>query len=250
VDSWRQIAVAANALFGVFNVRYHFETTTPAGEAKPFAFGGSRNQHQLIMNFDAPLVRTLERNNYRSALIAYQRQRRELMAEEDSVLEAVRFDIRQLRLLAENYKIQKRAVELAYRQVEQASETINQPPTPTGPTGGGNVAANSAALTQQLLNAQQRLPQVQNQMLSVWVNYLVARMSLYRDLELMPLDSRGVWTDDIAACQCGIAPDGEASPAGSAGTGPNRPAGERQPERLPEPQRVPVAPSPAHEPAR
>ena len=59
------------------------------------------------------------------------------MADEDFVLETVRSEIRQLRVLAENYKIQQRAVELQYKQVEQAFEILNQPPTPAGPAGGG-----------------------------------------------------------------------------------------------------------------
>ena len=56
--------------------RYHMDSFTPAGEAKPFAFSGSRTRHQLILNGELPLVRKLERNNYRASLIAYQRQRR------------------------------------------------------------------------------------------------------------------------------------------------------------------------------
>lgn len=65
-----------------------------------------------------------------------------------------------------------------------------------------NTAGNAAALTQQLLTAQSSLITAQSQILMVWVNYLSQRMQLYRDLELMRLDSRGVWIDDVAPCQC------------------------------------------------
>jgi hypothetical protein len=251
VDAWRQLAVSANALLGVFNVRYHFDTSTPPNEGKPFALGGSRSKHQLILNFDAPLVRQQEQNDYRGALIAYQRRRRELMADEDIVLENVRFDIRQLRLLAENYRIQKRAVELAYKQVEQAFDIFNQPPTPVGPAGGGNVAANSAALTSQLLSSQSNLLQTQNQMLSFWVSYLIARMVLYRDLEMMPVDSRGVWIDEIASCQCnppcsdGKVNTSESYPGRTEGSARGDSSG--HPERLPAPQSDSGPPRSPHE---
>jgi hypothetical protein len=238
VDSWRQIRVAANSLLGTFNIQYHLASNSPIGQAQPLNIGGSGNTHQLILNFELPFVRKAERNNYRSILMGYQRQRRALMADEDLVLEAVRSDIRQLRVLEENYKINQRAVELAYSQVENSLDTFRQPPTPASATAGGNTAANAAALTSQLLSAQSRLPFTQEQMLAVWVNYLVFRMQLYHDLELMPLDNRGVWIDDVATCEC--------PPSITTGeTSPQRDGNERAPvERLPAPESLAPAPRP------
>jgi hypothetical protein len=237
VDSWRQIAVAANGLLGTFNVTYHTDSTTPPGEAKPFAFAGVRSRHQLIMDWDLPLVRVSEQINYRTALIAYQRQRRGLMSQEDLVLNTVRTDIRQLRVQAEIYKIQTRAVELAFFQVENAEDTFRSPPT-VGPTAGGNTAANAAALTTQLLNAQSSLLQAQISLLNAWNNFLIARMTLYRDLELMPLDFRGVWTDDIATSQCSPGGSGRTAECGGAVDADQRSVPEPEnggvPERLPE----------------
>src|SRR5262249_10524127 len=155
VDAWRQLAVFANALLGTFNVQYHLDSTTPAGRGLPFAFAGSRTTNQLIMNFELPLVRITERNNYRATLIAFQRQRRALQEAEDLVVQGIRGEIRQLRVLAENYKIQQRQVELAYLTVESSLDTFQAPPSP----GVASNAAQAASLTQQLLNAQARLPQ-------------------------------------------------------------------------------------------
>jgi hypothetical protein len=246
VDAWRQVAVAANALLGVFNVQYHMDSSTPPTVARPLDFSASRTRHQLILELDPPLVRYSERNNYRSALISYQRQRRALMAEEDFALQTVRLEIRQLRLLAEDYKIQKRAVELAYFQVENSLDTFRQPPLPGSATAGGNQAANAASLTQQLLSAQQRLPTTLNAMLTFWVNFLTFRMQLYSDMELMPLDFRGVWTDDIAACQCGPAESDRPADRATSEPGDQRPVPERpdggRPEQPPGPQ--PVAHTP------
>lgn len=206
VDAWRQIAVQANALLGVFNVTYHLDASTPPGLAQPLRFMGSRTRHQLILDAQAPFIRKLERNNYRAALIAFQRARRSLMAAEDEIVNSVRQEIRQLRVLYQQYTIQKRALELAYLQVEQALDNFNRPPQPTGAgvgagPGGGLSAGEAASLTQQLLQAQSRLPRAQNQLYSLWINYLTNRMALYRDLELMPLDPRGVWTDELATHQ-------------------------------------------------
>jgi outer membrane protein TolC len=205
VDAWRQLTVFANALLGTMNVSYNVSSFTPVGSAAPFAFSGARTRQQLGLQVQPPLVRVSERNSYRAALIGYQRQRRQLMEAEDLVLLAVRGEIRQLRVLAANYRIQQRQVELAYLTVENALDTFQAPPA------AGNVqstAAQAAALTNQLLQAQTRVPQAQNALLTVWINYLNTRFQLYRDLELMPLDARGVWIDDVARCHC---PPGDTS---------------------------------------
>jgi len=57
VDAWRQITVQANSLLGVANVAYHLDSATPLIGTNPFAFSGSRTRNQLILDFEAPLVR-------------------------------------------------------------------------------------------------------------------------------------------------------------------------------------------------
>jgi outer membrane protein TolC len=205
VDSWRQIAVSANSLLGTFNIEYHLSSLSPPGLDHPFAFTGSRTRNQLVFNGELPLVRIVQRNNYRAALLNWERQRRLLMGTEDTIVAGVRSQLRALRVLTANYLIQQRAVELAYLQVENALDTFRAPPVPSSqPLGAANVAGagNNAALTQQLLEAQNNLVRAQNSLVTVWVQYLTTRMQLYRDFELMPLDPRGVWTDDVATCQC------------------------------------------------
>src|SRR5207247_2507020 len=116
---------------------------------------------------------------------------------EDFAVQAVRGELHTLRDLAENYKIQQRQLELAYLTLDNALSTIDAPPrvAPPGAAAAAGAADGPAALTQQLLSAQASLPRAQNQLLTVWINYLNTRLQLYRDLELMPLDERGVWID-------------------------------------------------------
>jgi hypothetical protein len=192
VDAYRQIAVVANSLQGALDVRYDLNATTPPGDNRPFAFSSGLSRHQLTFRFDLPLVRRAERNNYRAALIGYQRQRRTLMAFEDNIANDVRSGIRQLRTQAELYRIQQRTVELAYSQVDNANKVIEEPPRP----GQVQDAGSAAAVTQQALNNQAQLLDAQNALYSLWVSYLTARMNLYLNLELMQLDDRGVWIDE------------------------------------------------------
>jgi hypothetical protein len=90
-------------------------------------------------------------------------------------------------------------VELAYQTVESSLDAFQAPPAPVGAAGAGDSGVRAASLTQQLLNAQNSLLRAQNQLLTVWVTYLTTRMQLYRDLELMPLDARGVWIDEYGS---------------------------------------------------
>jgi hypothetical protein len=234
VDAWRKIAVQANSLLGVANVGYNFSTPSTPNANEPFALGGSRSTHQLVLSGELPLVRRAERNAYRTALVAYQRARRGLQATEDFILNDVRTDLRAVRVLAENYRIQQRAVEVAYDQVENSLDVLQAPPVPDVQVAGQpgqaaaqsqQAAANAASLTQQLLNAQTSLLAAQNSLYTVWVNYLIARMTLYRDIERLPLDLRGVWIDE----PCPSPTHPEQLPAPHAVAGPGQAA---EPERF------------------
>jgi hypothetical protein len=242
VDSWRQIAVTANALLGTLNVQYHLDSATPTGQNVPFGFSTSRSTQRVGLTWDLPLVRRLERNNYRVALIRFQSQRRSLMATEDQILTDIRSEIRQLRVFAENYAIQQEQVALAYTQVESSLENFNQPAIP----GAASAAGDAAALTNQLLQAQSSLNRAQSQLYSVWIGYINLRMQIYRDLELLPLDARGVWIDEYAPGNLspgvqssherppGFAPDGERGPQPDGGAG----AGDIQWRALQTPQKI------------
>lgn len=208
VDAWRQIRIFANALLGVFNVQYHMDASTPAGKEQPLNFDARRMQNQLIINTELPLVRKSERNNYRASLIGYERARRAMMATQDSIVQTVRFEIRQLRLLAQSYKIQQRTVDLAYPRRENSREALFGPTDPSRTTAAGS----SASLTNQLLQAQNSLVGAQNGVYQIWINYLIARQQLYRDMGRMNIDIRGVWTDDLTGSQRTSNPERRGNP--------------------------------------
>jgi hypothetical protein len=206
VDAWRQLAVYANSLLGFFNVRYQLNASSPLLGAQPLNIGGSGNAHQLILDTTLPLTRIEERNNYRASLIAYQRQRRALQEAEDIAVQVVDNELFLLRQYADQYRIQQRQLELAYLTIDSSLESLEAPtppPAPAGQTRSGGVDG-PAALTQQLLSAQRSLPTAQNALLNLWIQYLNARLQLYRDLELMPLDARGVWIDEVRDCDCNL----------------------------------------------
>jgi hypothetical protein len=222
MDAWRQLKVTANALMGVLSVQYHLDTSTPAQGSNPLAFSTGRSHQELILNGQLPLVRIVERNNYRTALINYQRARRNLMSAEDNIAAQVRFDVRQLHLFAQNYKIQQKILESLYSQVENALEVIVAPIDPDSlKQTATQSAAAAAALTSQYLTALGGLNGAQTQCYRLWLSYHATRMELYLDLERLRLDNRGVWIDESRnASPQQLQPlDGGPAQAGIAGSG-------------------------------
>ncbi len=241
VDSWRQLAIFANALLGTFTVQYQLNSNSPLLGAQPTNIGGSGNANQLVLNTELPITRIRERNNYRASLIAYQRQRRVLQEAEDLAVQVVNTELYFLRQYAEQYKLQQRQLELAYLTIDSSLESLQAPVAPVvaGQTRTGGDGP--AALTQQLLAAQRSLPAAQNALLTVWTSYLDQRLQLYRDLELMPLDARGVWIDQITDCDCGITPPTSLAPgAVQPVDGQLLPAG---PQKLPDVMKYGVSPN-------
>ncbi|HZZ78619.1 MAG TPA: TolC family protein [Gemmataceae bacterium] len=200
VDAWRQLRVTANSLLGVLNVQYNLTSQTPPDGVRPLVFSSNSTNQQLALNFQLPLNRIAQRNTYRTALINYQAARRSLMVLEDNVAVQVRFDVRQLQLFAANYKIQQQLVHLFYSQVENALEVIVAPADPDQlKQSSTNGAANSAALTNQYLQALNGLNGAQAKMYDIWLSLYATRMQLYLDLERLTMDGRGVWTDELLA---------------------------------------------------
>ena len=226
-DQWRQIRVTANALKGVLNVNVTNQFVTPPTTNNPFGFLDQAKNFSLAFNAELPLVRVAERNNFRTALINYQRQRRALQNTEDLLKYQLRQEIRQMQLLYETYQIAQRNLVLTVSQKDQAFEQIIAPPTGTQ----GNV--NAATQTLNLIQAQGGVITNENNLVSNWYTYQVQRLQVYRDLGILPFDEWEAFDElfppDRAGRTGNPARDGDRQPApagrpGGAGAG-RSPAG-------------------------
>ena len=181
-DAWRQIKFTANALQGYLNVAVTNQVITPPTTTNPFGFNDQSHQFSLVLNAELPLVRMTERNNYRTALINYQRQRRTLQQIEDTVKLNLRTYVRAYHQQYWNYEIARRNFVLLIRQKDQAFEQIIAPPAGTGATAQGAVQTNN------LISAQTGLINSENQLITAWYNFQLQRLSLYRELGTLPYD--------------------------------------------------------------
>jgi hypothetical protein len=192
VDTWRLIAFNARALMSDLDLTLTGDIST-VGD-RPFNFSATTGRMSAGLEFDAPFTRLLERNNYRAVLIDYQRDRRQLIQYEDSVNQTLRQSLRSLAQLEVNLEIQRRAVAIAARRVDQTRETLSKPPEPVVP-GQPATAQFGPTAALNLLTAMNDLQGSQNNFMSVWLNHYATRMVLMRELGLMELDDRGIWID-------------------------------------------------------
>ena len=217
VDAYRQAEVAADQLESDLSVTASANLQTDDDSNNAFRIDSENNEYNLGLEFDGPLNRFNERNNWRLAEINYQSNRRAYMAAEDSIVNQVRLDLRQLRNNRFSFQIARQQLISVTRRVQQAQFNLR-----TATTG-------DSSLTQDLLFALADLRNTKTGLISSWIQYEISRIEVFLDLELLQLDERGNWineqedfktesadTDGFVVGIEGIEGiDGQVSPAGS-----------------------------------
>jgi hypothetical protein len=212
VDTWRLIEYNANAMQAGLTVTLNGQIQTP-GNHNPFDFRGDLGQASAAIAYSPPLTRLTQRNSWRQQLIDYQQNRRAMLTFEDGVSRNLRQLLRDQRQLRINLEIQRRAVAIAIRRVDQTREILNKPapPTPAGQTPAQ--LGPTAALN--LLTALSDLRNTENNFISIWINFWADRMRLLRELGLMQIDDTGVWVEESiedAVHRAGFQPEAQMPP--------------------------------------
>ncbi len=187
VDVWRLIEFNANDLLSTLNFTFSGDVRNVGDN--PVDFRGTTGRLQVGAQFDAPLERVAERNNYRQALIEYQRARRDYYTFIDRVSQALRANLRSIDLNQANFELRRAAIRVAIDQVEITRLRLRQPPQP------GVVSTFSPTTARDLVSALADLQSVQNDFMSVWVNNEVERLNLDFNMGTMELDPQGLWID-------------------------------------------------------
>ncbi|MDG2223684.1 MAG: TolC family protein [Rubripirellula sp.] len=186
VDRWREIQVAADALQSNLTITGSGDVRT--AKNNPVDFRAATSSIRLGLEFDAPLARLLERNGYRATLIEFQRSRRNLIQSEDELQKGLRALLRTLEQRRLQLDIQRRAVSIALRRVDQTQLSLVTPPPQSQPGIRPQISPTTAI---NLLSAQSSLQTSQNSFLAAWLRYYASRLRLYRELGIMQLDSSG-----------------------------------------------------------
>jgi hypothetical protein len=208
VDVWRLIEFNANRLKSDLTVSLAGDVQTVRDN--PLSFDANASTLRASVQIDPPFTRLVERNVFRQQLIEYQQSRRRLIEYEDTVNQGLRALMRDLEQLKVNLEIQRRAVAIAIRRVDQTRETLNKPIPPAQP--GQPAVALGPTVAQDLLFALTDLSTAQNAMMSVWIGYQAATMRLYRELGIMQIDDENLWVETPLFSPVSPSPDGPELP--------------------------------------
>ncbi len=184
VDSWRLIYFNANDLRSNLSILFSGDIGNVGDN--PFRLRSSRGRLRVGMEFDSALTRLAERNIYRQSLIEFQQARRSYYQFRDRIYQGLRNTLRQIRLNELNFELRRAAVQLAISQVDLTQMRLSEPPQI------GETAQFDNTTARDLVQALGDLLNVQNDFLSVWVNYEVQRLSLELDLGVMELTPNGL----------------------------------------------------------
>jgi outer membrane protein TolC len=167
-DAVRRIDVAENNLGPDLDLVLNAGIATRE-ETKFAKFTRDRDYHSASLRLDLPLDRLAERNDYRTALITLDQRTRQYEELRDNIVEEILRGLRTLEEARNRHVIQSRSVALAERRVESTTLLIEA----------------GRAEMRDLLEAQQALVRAQNALASTFVNYRIAALELWRDMETL-----------------------------------------------------------------
>lgn len=179
-DAARQVQVAADALKMGLDLSASIDV--PNQGNKPYKMNFHKFQWEVGLALDLPLNKVAERNVYRSSLIAYEAEKRNYSLFIDQVIQQIRGELRDLELAFRSFKIQEQAVTLAKQRVESTLMLIDA----------------GRASTRDYLEAEQSLLSSQNSLTSALVDYVLRKLQLLRDLELLDVGKKGLSLDPSA----------------------------------------------------
>jgi len=178
-DTWRAIKLAGDDLKSLLNLNAAQVIRTRSN--RPFGFTFDESQTRLSMTLDTPLNRKAQRNAFRLSLIDYQAGLRNLIQLEDNVKLSVRSDLRRLQLRREQYQIAVASAALADDRVISTRLQLK--------LGVEGVTARD------FLEAQQDYTASLSAVAGEHINYLLSRIQLFMDLELLEVDPNGFWPE-------------------------------------------------------
>jgi hypothetical protein len=185
VDSWRAIEVVADNLESSLDVVFSGDMQNV--NDNPLSLRGKTGRLRAGLQWDSPLTRMQERNQYRQVLIEYQQAKRNYYRYEDSVWQGLRSQLRNIRYNQYNFELQRYAVRIAAQQIT-INEDLRQIRESLSLASGPTAARDSVSALQDLLTAQ-------NTFLGVWVFYEAQRRNLDQDLGTIRVDDENIWVD-------------------------------------------------------
>ena len=198
IDAERRVRIAEDALRAGLDLSGSVNATSNAGE--PLTFDNENITWAFSIGFDLPIDNLDDRNAYRRSVIDLQVALRSAEALNDRITADLADSLRVTRTAKDTYEISLLTVEINERRVRSTAM---------------NLEAGRETDTFSLLRAQEDLLAAQNSATSALLAFAIARLNLYRDLELLDFTEEGIALDEesLPVPPAEAAPDAEGDPA-------------------------------------
>jgi outer membrane protein TolC len=181
-DSKRRVALAANGLRPQIDlVSSVAVTSNPEGNGEAIPQWG-RYRWNAGLNLDLPFERTVQRNNYRAAIIAEEQAARQLEQRQDEIKLQIRNDWRNLDQARRNFESSEIGVELSERRVQEQELRAQ--------VGRGTA--------RDLVDAQNDLIAQKNLRTQALVAHTIARLQFWNDMGVLYIKDNGRWEEGAA----------------------------------------------------
>lgn len=177
IDSERRARIAADDLKIGLDLSAGLNNSSETG--RPLAYRSDGSTWNIGLDLDLPVDQLPERNSYRRSLINLQADQRDLLELQDSIRADLRDSLRELQLAELTYEIQERTVALNERRAKSANMNLE----------AGRLE------TDRFLNAQRDLTAARNAADAARVDFTLARLLLFQQLELLDIDEQGLVVD-------------------------------------------------------
>ncbi len=154
-------------------------TTSLSGnssEGKPLGYSDDRLPWSVDLDLDLPVDQIPERNSYRRSLISFESRRRSMEELAESIRVDLRDSIRSTQNTEASYRLQLETVALNRKRVRSATMKLDA----------------GRSETRELLESQRDLLAALNAADSALVDFTLAKLDLYRQLELVEFDPSGI----------------------------------------------------------
>ena len=190
VDQWRNIEFVADQLEAQVDLVFTGEIGNFGDN--PFQLRADNGELSGGFQFDAPIVRLSERNDYREALILYQQARRDFYQFEDNLNNNLRDVLRNINRSKVLFELDRLTVQVDIQNVEINRFELDAPVSVNAAGSDNRLGTvTSRNLTDAIIN----LNGSQDSFLGSWVDFEVLRRNLDFDLGTMQIDQNGAWID-------------------------------------------------------
>ena len=174
IDSERQSRISADGLRAGLGLTSTLNASSTEGQ--PLSYSDDRLPWTVSLDLDLPVDQLPERNSYRRSLISLEARRRSMEELAESIRADLRDSIRSTQTTESTFRLQKETIALNERRVLSANMMLQAGRTET----------------RNLLDAQRDLLSARNAGDQALVDFTLAKLKLYLQLELLEFDESGL----------------------------------------------------------